>query len=383
MKFMPSWPTKPSAVLSLGGGDTPSVFGSSVPARNTSKKVTVGGVTSIVTGTVSLERVPPGYVSVADTVAGPSLRPEGPRVRFAEKSADPGTAVALPVPITVPAPFFTRNVTPVTAPGARAVAVTCTFPPTNAFAAGVVTTMDGVVTGLQVTVCVSQTEDESQAGEQVEATQTGGLTVLSQRAAGPQSVSLEHWPRRSFCGWKQATEVALTRTVTATARIRVMPALPSKREVERESRRGQHAAREQQDVPGRGGILPRVDPVQISGQVRSPLVVRGVRRVDERPAVKALVHAHRPGNDAKGHRRKARGLGPLPGRARPHARGDRWMAVDPDRQVARAGEDDRFLPLASVEHRRCRRRPRDEEGLLHARAIPDRHAHAVGADRKP
>ncbi|MFL5359423.1 MAG: hypothetical protein ACJ78U_00520, partial [Myxococcales bacterium] len=91
-----------------------------------------------------------------------------------------------------------------------------------AFADGVVTTTDGVVTGLQVTVCVSQTEDESQAGEQVEATQTGGLTVLSQRAAGPQSVSLEHWPRRSFCGWKQATEVALARTATATATIRVI-----------------------------------------------------------------------------------------------------------------------------------------------------------------
>jgi hypothetical protein len=46
---------------------------------------------------------------------------------------------------------------------------------------------------LQVTVCVSQTEDESQAGVQVEATQTGGVTVLSQRAAGPQSVSPPHF----------------------------------------------------------------------------------------------------------------------------------------------------------------------------------------------
>jgi hypothetical protein len=67
------------------------------------------------------------------------------------------------------------------------------LPPTNAFADGVVTTTDAVVTGLQVTVCVSQTEEESQTGVQVEATQTGEVTVLSQGAAGPQSVSLPHF----------------------------------------------------------------------------------------------------------------------------------------------------------------------------------------------
>jgi hypothetical protein len=74
------------------------------------------------------------------------------------------------------------------------VALTWICLPTNPFAAGLVMRIDGWVTGLQVTVCVSHEELESQAGLQVEETQTGGLCVLSHLAPAEQSVSLPHCP---------------------------------------------------------------------------------------------------------------------------------------------------------------------------------------------
>src|SRR5205085_499945 len=121
----------------------------------------------------------------------------------------------LPVPINTPAAFRTWNVTPVAPPGALAVAATETRLPTKPFAAGLVTTTDACVTGLQVTLCKSQDEVESHAGLQVAATQTGGLCVLSQRAPVAQSASLPHWPCRSFCGRKQPAPSAKAKATTS------------------------------------------------------------------------------------------------------------------------------------------------------------------------
>ena len=165
----------------------------------------------MVIGTVALVTVPPGYVMIAVTVAPPSADPVPPMINVAANSAALAGADPLPVPINVPAAFRTWNVTPVAPPGARAVAATCTRLPTNPFAAGLVTTTEAWLTGLQVTDCRSQEVLESQAGVQVAATHTGGLCVLSQRAPAEQSASLVHWPCRSFCGRKQPAQSAKAR----------------------------------------------------------------------------------------------------------------------------------------------------------------------------
>src|SRR5438105_10541787 len=142
----------------------------------------------------------------------------------AANSAEPaGEADTLPVPINTPAAFRTWNVTPVTPPGARAVAATRTRLPTNPLAAGLVTTIEGWVTALQVTDCRSQAEVESHGGLQVAAMHTGGLCVLSQRAPAEQSASLPHWPCRSFCGRKQPAQSARARA-SASLETRVIRA---------------------------------------------------------------------------------------------------------------------------------------------------------------
>src|SRR5207249_300866 len=111
--------------------------------------------------------------STATSLAGPSA---GLGVTFrstvAAKFAEP-CGVSTPAWWAITAPLEasrTWKSTPLTPPGARAVAVVCTLSPSVALAAGEVRVTDGWVTSLQVMVVGSQTWLEVQGGLQVEVT---------------------------------------------------------------------------------------------------------------------------------------------------------------------------------------------------------------------
>src|SRR5207237_8655806 len=82
--------------------------------------------------------------------------------------------------------------------------------------------------------------------------------------------------------------------------------LPSEREVERESRGRERAARDEQDVSRRGCVLARLDVGDVARKIGPALIVGSVGAVDQRTPRPSFVDPDAADDDAEGEGGEAR-----------------------------------------------------------------------------